>query len=204
MIARAALLALAAVSLSGCISLFPKAEPLTTYKLTANVGQPAANAGTGAVVLRSPTVFTRTASSDKILTVTGAEAANIAGARWVAPASNMFDDAVAAAFETTPVRLISRGDITPADQVLRIEVRNFETRYLNGPESAPTVVIEGRASLTTLGTPMTSSSHAFRAEQAATENRVSAIVDAYNAATTRVVTDIARWTESQAPARRAG
>jgi cholesterol transport system auxiliary component len=198
------LIVAAAVGLSGCISLFPKAKPLNTYKLTAAVPAPSANAATGAVVLRSPTVFTTAASGDRILTVTGAEAATIAGARWVAPASQMFDEALSAAFASTSTRLTIRGDVTPADQVLRVEVRTFETRYAGGEGAAPTVVIEARASLTDLRNRTASASREFRAEQVASENRVGPIVDAYNAATTQIVTEIARWTESQAPTRQVG
>jgi len=196
------LLLTAAIGLSGCISLFPKAEPLTTYKLTVNTPAPSATAGTGAVVLKSTTLFTRSAAADRLLTINGPEAATIAGARWVAPASVMFDEALSAAFASTPTRLISRGDITPADQIIRVEVRTFEARYLNGADAAPTVVIEARASLTNLRDRGASFSREFRSEQPASDNRVGAIVDSYNAAATQVVTDIAKWVESQPPARR--
>jgi cholesterol transport system auxiliary component len=204
MIRAIPLLAVAAIGLSGCISLFPKAEPLTTYKLSVNTPAPSATAGTGAVVLKSTTLFPRAAAADRILTVSGPEAATIAGARWVAPASVMFDEALSAAFASTTTRLTTRGDITPADQIMRIEVRTFEARYLGGEGAAPTVVIEARAGLTNIRDRQASTSREFRAEQAAADNRVGAIVDAYNAATTQLVTDIARWTESQAPARRVG
>lgn len=202
MIRAIPLLAAAAIGLSGCISLFPKAEPLTTYKLSVNTPAPSATAGTGAVVLKSTTIFTRAAATDRLLTVTGAEAATIAGARWVAPASAMFDEALSSAFASTPTRLITRGDITPADQIIRVEVRTFEARYLNGAAAAPTVVIEARASLTNLRGGAVSVSKEFRSEQPAADNRVGAIVDSYNTGATQVVTDIAKWVETQPPVRR--
>lgn len=198
---RTALLTLAAVALSGCISLFPKAEPASTYKLTVTLPETATPPGTGAVILRAPTAFTRLGASDKILTIVGSETATIAGARWAAPASVMFDEALVSAFDATSARMVTRGDIAPADMVLRVEVRSFEARYLQGSGSAPTVVVEARASLTNLRDRTASGTRAFRASQLASDNRVSAIVDAYNAATSQVVTEIARWTESQAPAR---
>ena len=201
MMVRAVLLSFAAVALSGCISLFPKAEPASTYKLNVTVASPSANPGTGAIVLRAPTAFTRLGASDKILTIIGSETATIAGARWAAPASIMFDEALVAAFDATSTRLVTRGDVAPADMVLRVEVRSFEARYLAGAGAAPTVVVEARASLTNMRDRTASGTRAFRVSQAATDNRVSAIVDAYNAATSQVVSEIARWTESQAPAR---
>lgn len=204
MMVRTALLTLAAVALSGCISLFPKAEPSSTYKLSVTLPETATAPGTGAIVLRAPTSFTRLGASDKILTIVGSETATIAGARWAAPASVMFDEALVSAFDATSTRLVTRGDVAPADMVLRVEVRSFEARYLNGSGVAPTVVVEARASLTNLHERTASGTRAFRASQPAADNRVSAIVDAYNTATSQVVMDIARWTESQAPARRVG
>lgn len=197
MMVRAALLTFTAMTLSGCISLFPKAEPASTYKLNPTIPESTATPGSGGVVLRAPTAFTRLGASDKILTIVGSETATIAGARWAAPASVMFDEALVAAFDATPTRLVTRGDLAPADQVLRVEVRSFEARYLAGAGAAPTVVIEARASLTNLRDRTASGTRAFRASQAASDNRVSAIVDAYNAATSQVVNEIARWTETQ-------
>jgi len=201
MMIRAVLLTAAAISLSGCISLFPKADPVTLYKLQANTGAPSVEP-TGAVILRSPTAFTRLGSGDRILTMNGAERATIAGARWAAPASVMFDEALISAFDTVSSRLVTRGDATPADQILRVEVRTFEARYVGGMGAAPAVVVEARATLTNMRDRTQAYTRAFKAEQPATDNRVGAIVDAYNGATSKVVTDIAQWAQSNAPTKR--
>ncbi len=201
MIIRALTITAAAIALSGCISLFPKAEPVTLYKLTIAPPPPPASSTTTSVVLRGPTAFTRIGSSDRIVTMIGAETATVAAARWAAPANVMFDEALVTAFDGVSSRLITRGDVAPADQILRVEVRSFEARYVNGLESAPTIVVEARASLIGVRDRTQSGARTFHVEQPASDNRVSAIVDAFNAATTKATTDIAKWTESQAPRR---
>src|SRR5205085_7900277 len=90
--------------------------------------------------------FQREAAGDRILTLTGPKAAYVAGARWVAPAEVLFDEAVASAFESAAgrVRLVSRGEPIRSDYVLRLEVRNFETHY---DGRTPAVFVRVRATL---------------------------------------------------------
>ncbi|HRD46080.1 MAG TPA: ABC transporter, partial [Caulobacter sp.] len=94
-----AVLAVAAVGLSGCISLFPKAEPAQLYRLQAKTTAEAAPAGPPFGVLRLTTAFPRASAGDRILTIgDGGQAAYIAGARWVSPAAVMFDEQTSLAF----------------------------------------------------------------------------------------------------------
>lgn len=190
----AAAVMLAALT-SGCVSLLPKSEPAQLYKLS-YVGQ-GASAPTGAPVvqvLRTRTQFPRVAASDRILTTTGNEAASIANVRWAAPVQIQFDEAMAAAFDATPgVRLQTRASAAPPDATLRVEVRTFEAQYRNGQKSAPTIVVAGYALLSAVrGGPV--EDHPFHAEVTAADNRVGAIVDAYNSASTQALSDIAAWT----------
>ena len=98
---RALSLIAAALALSACVSLLPDAEPSQLYRLegaidpSATIAPPAPTFG---LVLPS-TGFVQAASGDRILTVTGDEVAYIAGARWVAPASELFEEAVERAFD---------------------------------------------------------------------------------------------------------
>lgn len=189
-----------ALGLSGCISLFPKANPATLYRISAAFPAAAtAPAGPRAVVLRAPTAFTRIAASDEILTTTGSQSAYIANSRWAAPAPIMFDEALAAAFTAVApnIRLATRGDVAAADRVLRIEVRSFEAQYRSGQDAAPTVLIEARATLSHLRDRSLASERIFRVESLASDNRVGAIVEAFDGATAQVVGDIARWTQDQ-------
>jgi cholesterol transport system auxiliary component len=206
-------LALAAVltaglALSGCITLLPKTQPAQLYRFGQDVGvadKPAAPTGlvggpvTGLLVT---TGFTRAADSDRILTTTGSESAYIAQSRWVAPASVLFDEAAARAFENAgaPFRLMRRGDIGPSTLALRIDVETFEADYGADPKAAPTVVVRARVLLMRpagRGGPL---AQAFVSRQKAGDNRVGAIVTAFDGATADLLGQIVTWTTAQAGA----
>jgi cholesterol transport system auxiliary component len=130
-----------------------------------------------------------------MLTVTGGKAAYIAQARWVAPASVLFDEAVLAAFDAAPgrVRLISRGEQGKSDYALRLDIRNFEARYDAGGRGAPTVVVRIRAALaradrTEVGVTLVDE------RVKASDNRVGAIVAAYDKALGQALAKIVAWT----------
>lgn len=203
MMLRGIVLAVAALSLTACVSLFPKAEPASLYKLNPPAPRFQSPAVTQNVtVLRAPTLFTRTASGDRIMTVTGSEAAAIGKARWAAPASVMFDEAVSSAFDAAypGVRLITRGEPAAADAVLRLEVMTFEAQYRDGAGLAPTVQVSVRGSLTGLKNRAAGSVRVFHAEAKAGDNRVGAIVEAYDIATGKLLGELVRWANDSAPA----
>jgi cholesterol transport system auxiliary component len=184
------------LALSGCISLFPKADPAGLYRF----GHPAASDSTTPVeksfgVFKTSTVFTRAAMSDRILTITNGEAAYIAGARWVSPAIVLFDEAVARAFEAegSRARLVTRGETAKAVMALRLEVRSFETVYVDGPKAPPEVLVEIRAVMTRNGDRALLGDKIFRARVKAADNRVAAIVPAYDAANDKVLSEIVTW-----------
>ncbi len=198
-----ALAAVSSIALSACVTVFPKAEPATLYQLTVAshpIDRPAGAVPVG--VLRTPTAFPRTSTGDRIVTATGNETASIADARWAAPAQILFDEAMVKAFDASPrIRLATRGGPTPSDHTLRVEVRTFEARYPNAdPKAVPTVEIEIKATLTNPPAAGGVAEQMFKAEVPASANRVSAIVDAYNAATEKVLDDLVSWTESAAAA----
>ncbi|MGZ8363675.1 MAG: ABC-type transport auxiliary lipoprotein family protein, partial [Caulobacteraceae bacterium] len=144
------------------------------------------------------------ASTDRILTITGAETAYIAGARWVAPAPTLFDEALDNAFGANPnaPRLTSVGAATKAAAVLRLDVTAFEAVYDQGQEAAPEVVVRVRASLNRAHDRALLGERTFEARRRAADNRVGAIVPAFDAATAQVLTDLAAWTGGFAGAAR--
>jgi len=195
-IPRALAVAAAAMALTGCITLLPKAEPVGLYRfgvepVAAAKGPPGALFG----VFKTPTVFTRASAGDRLLTITNGEAAYIAGARWVSPASILFDEAVARAFEADPgrARLIGRGEVAKADLVLRLEVRSFEAVYVDGPKGAPEVLVQVRGVINRNNDRALVGDQVFEARVKASNNRVGAIVEAYDAATAKVLTDLTGW-----------
>lgn len=204
----------AAVALSGCVSLFPKSPPATTYKLTATApnAAPAPPRSGSPTILLGPMAFTRPSASDRILTTNGLEAAYIADARWIAPAPLMFQEALANAFDQQQaVNLTTRGEAVGSDFVLRVEMRTFEAQYAPGQPitsggkkkkppklAAPTVAAEAHITLVNLKAKAEQSEITFRETALASDNRVGAIVNAYDEATTKLIGDIVGWTSKTA------
>jgi cholesterol transport system auxiliary component len=188
----------AALALSGCISVLPKSNPAQLYRLA---GAPAAASAPAPAAAPAATVgvylgngqFQRESAADRILTVTGERAAYIADARWIAPAEVLFDEAVVNAFEAAGgrVRLISRGEPARSDYALRLDVRNFETDY--GAGGAPVVLIRVRAVITRDQTRGPVAEQLFEARVPASQNRVGAIVSAYDQALGKVLGDVVGW-----------
>lgn len=189
-------LALAAVGLSGCVSLFPKSDPSQLYRFEATVPErPESKEQVG--VLRLTSGFARASSGDRILTInTGGEVAYIAATRWVSPASVLFDEQVAQAFHSAGrARLIGRGEVVKADYALKLDVIDFEAVYDQGPKAAPMVQVTIRGILTTTRDRGVVSDKLFSAKVRASDNRVGAIVPAFNQALSQTLTEIVAWVD---------
>ena len=200
-ILRMALAGALAVGLSGCGSLFGGGKPAHLYRFGQPPGAEAAAAPAGRVgVFRANGTFQRESAGDKILTINGGKAAYVAETRWVAPAQALFDQAVLAAFDADPgrVRIISRGEPASTDYILRLDVRNFEAVHEGGAKSAPTVVVRVRAAITTDGQKTLVSDRIFESRVQASQNRVTAIVAAFDEATQGVLKELVAWTNDQA------
>lgn len=198
---RLAVTGACALMLSGCISLLPKTKPSTLYRFgQATSAEAAQSATAGRVgVLRAGGVFQRESAGDRLLSVTDGKVAYLAETRWVAPATVLWDEALMAAFDADPgqVRLLSRGEPGSAAYILRIDVRNFEAHYDSGPKAAPTVLVRVRAVLTSrTGAP--AGEQILESRKPAGDNRVSAIVAAYDQASRDVLGQLLTWTNAQA------
>jgi cholesterol transport system auxiliary component len=202
------LAATAAVSLSlglgGCVTLFPKAKAVQLYSFGGNIGRPAATPAveqTSVVgTLRMSVDFARAADRDQILTATGDAEAYIADARWIAPASVLFEEAADRAFETTspPIRLLRRADAGIATLTLRVDVQTFETDYPANGRGDPTVVVRVRTLLNRAGDHGAPLEGHFESRKPVDENRVGHIVSAYDAATADVLKQVVDWTTEHA------
>jgi cholesterol transport system auxiliary component len=204
---RIAGVALLAVSLTGCVSLFPKAKPAQTYRFG---GAGEAASGTSQVsppgafgVLKAPTGFVRAAAGDQILTISdGGQTAYVAGARWVSPAQVLFDEALDRAFDADPgrARLIARGEVGKAELVLKLDVRAFEADYLSGDKAAPTVRVEVRALITRNLDRSLVTDQLFVASVPAGDNRVGPISAAFDKAVASVLAQVVAAANAAAPA----
>ena len=189
------------VSLGGCISLLPKTKPVQLYRFAAPATAPAQPAPAGLAIARGGTAFPGEAAGDQILTVTGAQAAYIADARWVEPASLMFDAALASAFDAPGApRLTARGDSFGATTTLRLEVRRFYADYDRGQGAAPTVEVQVHAILLRNADRGLAADKLFDVRQSADDNRVGAIVAAYGLAVSQTVAGVRDWASANAAA----
>ena len=191
-------LILAGTVLSGC-ALLSTPDPVQTYRFGG--GQSAATTALTApvqVMLRR-IEFPEAVEGDRLLGVTGTETAFIAGARWVSPATDLYMESLESAFaaQSSRVRLIGPRELTPSTRSLDIDVRSFEARYA-APGAIPTIVVTARARLMALPERTVVAERVFSVEQPASENRVSAIVDAFDVATRDLNTQVIAWTDQNA------
>jgi cholesterol transport system auxiliary component len=204
---RTAGIALLAVSLTGCVSLLPKAKEAQTYRFggagAASSGASQVSQAGGFGILKAPTGFVRAGAGDQILTVLpGGETAYIAQARWVSPAQVLFDEALERAFDADPgrARLIARGEIGKAELVLKLDVRAFEAYYPDGAETVPTVRVGVRALITRNLDRTLVSDQLFTASVPASDNRMGAISAAFDKAVGEVLTQVVAAANAAAPA----
>jgi cholesterol transport system auxiliary component len=188
--------------LSGCISLFPKEQPVQLYRLSLAAPAAAAPSAQGSArfaVRGAVGNFDRAAGGDRLLTVRGDKTAYIANARWVTSAQAMFEAALSQRFdaEAGPARLLNRGEITDADYRLDVSVRNFETRYDEGQGARPTVVVKISAALDSTHETATRKSRLFEARVPASSNSITAIVAAYGDATSQVLDKLKTWIDAK-------
>ena len=195
-------------ALSGC-ALLSTPDPVQNFRFGLPLEAPSAVGDTPAPLTVSirRIEFPQATGDDRILGVTGLETAYIGGVRWVSPASTLFDDSLKAAFanRADQIRVLGRREPGTPPMVLQVTVTSFEARYA-APGAAPEVVITAQAQLRTTPERRAASAAAVRPEEArsveriftvtqpATENRVSAIVAAFDTATRDINTQIADWT----------
>lgn len=193
---------LAAALLTGCVSLFPESEPAQLYRFGESVprAQPPSAAPAVTVLLGSADLD-RAAAGDRILTINGTQASYIKGARWVTSAQDLFHAALRQAFDNAgAVRLVEGGDVARPGYVLELQVHSFEARYTRGPDTAPDVLVAMQATLTETDDRALAGRRAFSATVSAGDNRVGAIVEAFDRAVAKVTGELVAWVEAEGTA----
>lgn len=197
---RYSALVVAALGLSACVSLLPKSDPARLYVFgpDGDAVQSAAAAARTPVALNA-IEFPQASRGDRLLTVTGSEAAYIAESRWAAPAEVMFAESLERVFEARAgsTRLIGRRDVMSGRLGLDVDVRTFEARYERGEGSAPTVVVTLRARLLRYPERSVVGETLIEARRPASENRVGVIVAAFDAAVEQTLDELVTWTDGQ-------
>lgn len=195
-------LAAALLMLGGCVSLFPKEAPAQLYRFGSAVPvpqPPAATAQSRFAVQALIIDFNRSAAGDQILTVNGNEAAYIKGARWVNGASTLFEQALANAFDASqgPARLMARGEPVRPDYFLKLDVRVFEARYLQGRGSPPTIVVQVYAAMSQPSDRSLLGQRLFAVSIHAADDRMGAIATAFDQAVSQVLGQLIKWVDAK-------
>jgi cholesterol transport system auxiliary component len=209
--------AVAAMGLAACTgSLFhSKAAPPTIYMLTAGARAPAAGApsGAAAAAAAAPTAAVPVADIPVDLAVlklkvrAGLETDRIAvlypdrrldyfaDARWSGPLGEVLQDVAVQEFHSRGRLRTVSGDasVFASEYWLEIEVADFQAEY-GSAAGAPTVHVRLLARLGRADDRRILGQFEASAQQPATENRLSAIVEAYalaaNAALAQIVADV--------------
>jgi len=198
--ARGIALAILPALLAGCVTLLPKSPPAQLYRFGAFDEVGPARASLARFTVRvAPINFETAAAGDEILTSDGDKIAYIGGARWVTSAPALFEAAVSRSFDarSSQARLLARGEITHADYLLKLDVRRFEVRYDHGSGGAPTIKLEIFAALDNPVDPTQDRARLFSSSIQAEDNRVGAIVRAFDTAVGAVLTDLVGWTDAK-------
>jgi cholesterol transport system auxiliary component len=200
---KGAAVAVAGAALLGGCQLLSTPDPVQLYRF----GDASVTRAEPAIAQPTPLVLRRVefpdaVREDRLLGVTGAETAYIKGARWVSDAAVLYTDSLEQAFETQAqrVRLLGRRDGGAAQgRVLDLDVRTFEARY-EAPGAAPSVTVVIRARLLDGPSRAVVAERSFSVSQPTAENRVSAIVSAFDVAVRDVNTQIVAWADANAGA----
>lgn len=190
--------AMASVTLSACITVFPKAEPSQLYRFGNRSGENPKPATTRVGVVRIGGSFALASAGDGILTTTGTEVAYLAGARWAQPASTLFDEAITGAFGRNSgiAQLVARSDPARAGYTLRVDVQGFEAVYDRPGNAAPQVLLTAHLVVARVSDRVIVADRTVSIAERATGNRVSAIVLAFDTAVGKALAEIIEITNT--------
>lgn len=139
------------------------------------------------------------ARGDRILTVTGNETAHIGGARWVSLAETLFRDSLEDGLAAgAPCVRLTMGPGRDGLS-LSVDVRRLETVYAYAG-AVPDVKLVAVAQLSRANDRSIVDTLRLDISETAAENRVSAIVQAYDQVNVDAVRQIVEWTAAQAAA----
>lgn len=186
-------------AVSGC-AVLATPDPVQLYRF----GGASAYAGTGATsacpdvhVAMRRVDFPEAARGDRLLAVTGTEAAYIKGARWVSPAETLFEEALRNAFaDGGTCTVLSSGPLSREGLVLNVDVRRFEAAYA-APGAVPDANIVVLLRLYRMSDRSLIVEDRITVRESAGENRQSAIVAAFDRATAEASRQIVLWTDQQ-------
>lgn len=189
----------AGLILSGCISLLPKTEPSTLYRLEVVRASSAQSPENATPVIIDRLSAPRGLSGDRVAIVQDGAVAYMAGAAWLSPAPTLVHNQILDMFLVeTPELVPTRSeDGVDARYQLQLELRRYEAEYERGLENAPVVHVRIQARLIDRQTRQLIGLRQIHEDVPATDNRQSAIIDAFSQATNAAVRELAGWTSDR-------
>ena len=189
---------LAAICAAACSgSLFQsKAAPPTIYVLSAQAGSPAAGSPSAEIPVDLAILKPRVRpglETDRIAVLYPDRHLDyFADARWSGPLGEVLQDLAVQEFHSRAHLRTVSGDasVIASAYWLEMEVTDFQAEYTSAAE-APTVHVHLQARIGSSNDRRILSQFAANAQQRATENRLTAIVDAYAHAADAALADIA-------------
>ncbi|WP_019959677.1 ABC-type transport auxiliary lipoprotein family protein [Woodsholea maritima] len=185
-----------ALGLSGCISVLPKAKPHQIYRLDAPIDLGSEGLEEARLVLIERPIAPRALINDKIaLAYPDGRIAYAAQSNWVSPVPALIQDRVMDAYaaEIPEIAAVRSEDGVRARWALRLEVRHFEALFDQGEDSAPLVRVMMRARIVDEQERSLISSRTVESEVRARSRTVSAIVEAFDGASTEVSRTLVTW-----------
>lgn len=192
-----ALAGLSALALTGCVSLLPETEPVAVYRLSSPEPRQADGEIDRVIVEIERPMAPAGLNGDEIaIQVSDQHLAYMAGARWISPAPSLVQNLVIDTFHSddTGIDPVRPADAVRGEYELRLDLREFEAAYDQGADSAPVVRVRIAARLIRESGREFIGAQVFSAQVRARENRAGAIIDAFNAASSEAVDELARWT----------
>jgi len=194
-----AALAIAAMSLSACVSLLPDPAPANTVYRLLTPGQSVAS-GPNAVVVRidrpgGQSVFE---TKDILVSPDGRSVSMAAKAQWADLLPLMLQESMLDHMTQTPNLIgVVPSSNSRSDTRLYLTIKNFEAQFDNGEASAPLAVVKYTVTLVNASDRKLIDSYTTQQTLRASEARVSSIVTAMEGANSAAMRDIIKWVETQ-------
>lgn len=186
--------------LPGCLSgALRGGKPDDLYRFGAAAMPPSAVAADIGLPPRTLTLlhvrFAPEIADDRLLAAQGAQTMYVKGARWIAPAPDLFSQALERMLQARApeIQLAGTQNAGPTGYALDVAVTRFEAQYGSAAAAAPTVAMEGSATLYAPKDRHVVAFRRFAVTSPATVNRATSIVAAFDAADTQFTADLADW-----------
>lgn len=194
---------LTALSASACVSLLPETEPVAVYRLSSPTPRASENPPGIIVEIERPSAPAGLSGDDIAIERIEGHLAYLSGAAWISPAPTALQSLVVDTFHATGngVDPVYPADAVRSEYELRLDLRSFEAVYDQGENRAPLIRVRIMARLVEERGREMIGSRVFTVTRRASDNRVTAIVEAFNAASTDLAGDLADWTGTAVRAR---